>query len=754
MALPRASRARLVWALELSLGLEVYACAVLALHARGLRATPLDASLALVLPALVIPPVFYVLVALVIVRPLALLPLIGAAAAMCGFHGLLVAATGALFMIPDLLDYGAAVAFALWGSPAVTLLQLTAAPLVFARLRPLVSAPRPPRGDARAPVTQRRVEAPAMTGLLRQAAPADAALAPALHPSAPAASLRPSTAPPVPATAFVSPLRAAAHSTTSAPSATHTAGSAPSIPTAATRSVASPRPAATRQPVAKTPAVVATAEAKSAPAPAAESKRGEAPSKRALDWEEPMIRVPFVRIADQLPVEMFARGPEGLKDTLRPGVSLLVPRKLLLPHLGEGLAPVKWDVVADQFPLDELAMTHEEIAERLPDGSLLLPLDEVIPQIPPELLTLSTPPVDVHQIEEFPEPFQPHAPAQPDASGEEAPAAHVAHVEFAEEPEAPAADAAERADEAETVDADVVAADQSVQPELEDSEPERPTYQPPALVLPEPEPHPEPARSDQARRIAALLTPLLNGLEIGQRDGAGTTVVTVIAPTLSEDSVVRTAMRIVPFLSDARLPEPVTQATVTAAGTTIVLTPFGSRETGGALLVTGVASRAGLAWLERLSRAAAREAQIEADNGKHTGPENDSGAGPELRAAIVPPGVRELADSLTAFGTVVPTLLRDRAGALSACLFLPTSLDAVPLARFARDLHAALEGTEIGRIASVVLKLGSHRVVLRAMDGVSGTVTMLVGGGRIDRPGLARIELDRAATRLGALVGG
>jgi hypothetical protein len=755
MALLRASRARLVWALELSLGLELYACAVLALHARGLRATPLEASLALVLPALVIPPVFYVLVALVIVRPVALVPLISAAAAMCGLHGLLVGATGALFMIPDLLDYGAAVAFALWGSPAVTLLQLTATPLVFARLRRLVSAPRPPRGDTRAPGTQRRVEAPAMTGAPRQLAPAEAAPAPALHPSAPAPSLRPSTARPVPATAFVSPLRAAAgHSTTSASSATHTAASAPSTPTAVTRSVVSPLPAATRQEVAKTPPVVAMAEAKSAPAPPAEPTRGEAPSTRALDWEEPMIRVPFVRIADQLPVEMFARGPEGLKDTMRPGVSLLVPRKLFLPHLGEGLAPVKWDVVADQFPLDELAMTHEEIAERLPDGSLLLPLDEVIPQIPPALLTLSTPPVDVHQIEEFPEPFQPHAPAQLDASGEEAPAVHVAHVEFADEPEAPA-DAAEHVDEAETVDADfVVAADQSVEPELEDSEPERPMYQAPALALPEPERHPEPARSDQARRIAALLTPLLNGLEIAQRDAAGTTVVTVIAPTLTEDSVVRAAMRIVPFLSDARLPEPVTQATLTAAGTTIVLTPFGSPDTGRALLVTAVASRAGLAWLERLSRTAALEAQIEAGNGKHTGPENDPGAGPELRAATVPPGVRELADSLTAFGTVAPTLLRDRAGALSACLFLPTSLDAVPLARFARDLHAALEGIEIGRIASVILKLGSHRVVLRAMDGVSGTVTMLVGGARIDRPGLARIELDRAATRLGALVGG
>jgi len=56
-----------------------------------------------------------VLAALVLVRPLALMPLIGAAAVMCGLHGLLVAATGALFMIPDLLDYGAAVAFALWG---------------------------------------------------------------------------------------------------------------------------------------------------------------------------------------------------------------------------------------------------------------------------------------------------------------------------------------------------------------------------------------------------------------------------------------------------------------------------------------------------------------------------------------------------------------------------------------------------------------------------------------------------------------
>ena len=213
----------------------------------------------------------------------------------------------------------------------------------------------------------------------------------------------------------------------------------------------------------------------------------------------------------------------------------------------------------------------------------------------------------------------------------------------------------------------------------------------------------------------------------------------------------RTAARLVGFLADARLPEPVTQATLTAAGATIVLTPFESPDAG-AMLLTAVVSRASLAWLERLCRIAAREVQLGAGNGKHNGPRSEAGAGLELRAANVPAAVRDLAGSLTAFGPVSPTLLRDHAGALSACLFLPSSLDALPLARFARDLHLALEGAEVGPVTSVILKLGAHRLVLRAMDGASGSVTMLVGVGRIDRPGLARIELDRAATRLGALV--
>ncbi len=278
-------------------------------------------------------------------------------------------------------------------------------------------------------------------------------------------------------------------------------------------------------------------------------------------------------------------------------------------------------------------------------------------------------------------------------------------------------------------------------------------YEAPATLEPATDTASEAVTSAQARRIAALLSPLLNGLEIGRRDGAGTALVTVVAPTLSEDAVVRTAVRVVPFLTDARLPEPVIQATVTAVGATVVLTPFGASDTG-ALLVTAMASRASLAWLERLSRTAVREAQIESVNGAQSRPDRGSEAEGELRVAAVPAAVRELAGSLTAFGPVAPTLLRDRAGALSACLFLPSSLDALPLARFARDLHAELDGAEIGRVASVILKLGAHRVVLRSMAGAAGHVTMLVGVGRIDRPGLARIELDRAAMQLPVLVQG
>ena len=394
MSFLRASRVKLVWALELALGLELYACAVLALHARGLRAAPLLASPGLVVPALVIPPVFYVLVGLVSVRPLSLWRVSIATGAMCGVHAALVMATGALFVIPDLVDYGAAVAFSLWGSPAVTMLQLTAAPLVLARLRPLIVAPRPGSRGA----SSRRVEAPSSAS---SSTAARESAAPTGTPSRDISASAPRPAAGTPRVAAV----AAAQPTATAPAAPA------SRPAPVVREPAAASPTAAPR---VTPLVIsagATPFATSAPVVRVDATASPAapPVRRALvEPAEPMVRVAFSRLADQLPVEMFARGRKGLSDMLRPGVSLFVPRGLLLPHLAEGVAPVKWKVVADQFPRDELVLTDAEITERLPEGSLRLPLDEVLPQIPAELLAPSKQAVsgprsgvEAHEVQDF-----------------------------------------------------------------------------------------------------------------------------------------------------------------------------------------------------------------------------------------------------------------------------------------------------------------------------------------------------------------
>ena len=609
--------------LGLLLSLELYACAMLAL--RSFAATPLLPSWpSLVIPPLVVPPIVYVVVGLLGLRPLSRSRRIVAVGAMCMLHALLILATAALYAGPDFTEYDTALAVALWGSPAVTLLQLMAVLLVSARLHPLLQVRR------RAPRVETRV-AP----LLRH--PAEMTL------RRPLASERLEAA-------WADSAKAAARVTASA--------SLPVPP--------APQPS---------------------PSDAAVEPATPAFVLSPFNASERMIRVPFGRVADQLPVEMFVRAREGLSNTLRPGVSLLIPLRLVVPQLSEGRVRVRWEEIADQFPHEELALPHAEIARRLPHGSLLLPLDEVVPQVPAEILERVSPPADLDDIEDLLPP--------------------------------PAVDAPEA--------------------------PPRPAAEPSMAA---PAPH---ALTGEARRVAAMLAPLMSGLEVGERRDAGTTLVTVVAPPLREESIVRAALRVRPFLADPRLSAPAAQATLVGREATIVLTPFGSSDVDGALLVAAVASRSSLAWLERLSRSAVGDARTTERSETHSGRNGRTARKPGLHVARVPSPVRELADSLTAFGPVAPTVLRDGEGSLSACLFLPPSVEAVPLAELARDVYAALDGAEIGPVTSVTLRLGEHRIVLRTITGTSVPPTMLVGGGPIDRPGLARIELERAAERLGAL---
>jgi hypothetical protein len=68
-----------------------------------------------------------------------------------------------------------------------------------------------------------------------------------------------------------------------------------------------------------------------------------------------------------------------------------------------------------------LAVSEEELARQFVDG-LLLPLDEVIRQFPPETFAAAGPGPDVRQLESFPAPFQPLVPeAQPPAETTAAP---------------------------------------------------------------------------------------------------------------------------------------------------------------------------------------------------------------------------------------------------------------------------------------------------------------------------------------------
>jgi hypothetical protein len=115
----------------------------------------------------------------------------------------------------------------------------------------------------------------------------------------------------------------------------------------------------------------------------------------------------------------------------------------------------------------------------------------------------------------------------------------------------------------------------------------------------------------------------------------------------------------------------------------------------------------------------------------------------------VPPSIRELTSSLTSVGPVTPAVLRDKAGVFRVCLFGPGVLEPAPLAHLARDLFEALEESKVGPVTSITLRLETYRLVVRALGSPAGQTTLLVVVGPMTRPGLARLELERAAKAIG-----
>ncbi len=726
--------------------------------------------------ALVAPLGFYLFLALTaLVRRVGLRAL-GIFVGRCALHLMLVIATAAVLVQVLGMAAERAVGLSVIDLPPLVGLQMFAvatslAPLAVSRPRSRKekskrSQERPHRAEERAPEATR---SPAYASVHAPAPHPVRAPAPVLL-SAPVAPAPPPVVAPAPPPHSVKteivPLRPPAPAVTP--------------PSVIPPSVVTPPPIVAKSPVATPPPVSTPPVSAPSPAPPPHVtppapqpvQRNEGPRREEVtvtpaqasrpphsEPAEEMVRISFERIAGQLPADAFRLPLDRLgANLLEPG-HLLVPRRLLGPQLAEGRARVQWSVVAEQFPRQAVTVSDADIAARLPEGALTLPLDEVIRQLPGDAFALSSPIVDVRGIEDFPPPFQPHVPPP----SEERPAAPVAEV--ARSLTIERFDVTEPEPEPEPVMSDtIVAAEREVVVENEvEEEPESERVRFAAAtereVVPVAEQEPEPPRVSapfierrrraEPSRVAALLKPILSALEVQEQRVGRLTVLSVASPELAADAVVESAAMLAPLLDDRRLPAPASQATVRGAQGAIVLTPLGVLAESAPLLAVAVAPGAPLAYLERV---ALRAVEAGALNGRRSSSMNGYGdGGDDLRDTTVPSHVRTLGESFRAFGKVVPTVLQDRSSSLICYMFLAPGLAARPLAQYARALREAMRGSALGPLESFILRMGEDRLVVREVDAGRGAAALLVaGGGPVDRLGLARLELERAVTRLGA----
>lgn len=291
---------------------------------------------------------------------------------------------------------------------------------------------------------------------------------------------------------------------------------------------------------------------------------------------EAVVRIPFDRVVGQLPPGAF-RVPLGqVGARLREAETLVVPQDVVVPQLGEGVVQVAWEVVAEQFPAAVFAVAPAEMEERIMNGRLLLPLDEIVRQLPPDVFAASIGrgPVEVPGIESFPAPFKP-------LGWEAPPAPAVAEPASVTLPAPPVLLEVERAPEPEPVP---VAAEAPVQ---------APAIETRYVAKPQ----------GNAEKLAALMAPWETAAfdEVQVGDFA---IISVSAAGLAGSAVVAAAGRLSPVIA-RRAPRPVEQATLRGVGGTLVLTPVGSGWNTGTALAVGLRPGGPLARLEILARRAA-----------------------------------------------------------------------------------------------------------------------------------------------------
>lgn len=166
-----------------------------------------------------------------------------------------------------------------------------------------------------------------------------------------------------------------------------------------------------------------TRRGESAPMPAPEAigrRPAPRPARRretAVPANRPqtdvVLRIALDRIMGQLPPGTFLAPEEEVAASLSQPGHVLIPGQLIVTQLGEGVARVAWNDIADQFPSRLVGLSNAEISEHLKDG-LRLPIDEVVSQLPHNLFVADSPEIEIPGLDRIPEPFRPLGGAPPD----------------------------------------------------------------------------------------------------------------------------------------------------------------------------------------------------------------------------------------------------------------------------------------------------------------------------------------------------
>jgi hypothetical protein len=499
---------------------------------------------------------------------------------------------------------------------------------------------------------------------------------------------------------------------------------------------------ATAAPAADTGAVPA---ARPSPLPALNGPRARpvaAPLMLRASAEE-AVRVPFKRIAAQLPGEAFVLPMERLAETMRSPHELLVPRSLVVEQLGEGRVEVAWTVVEDQFPILGFAFATSKFRTRYPELRLSLPLDVVVPQLPPALFSNGTPAAQVGGLDRYPAPFQPSsehpvpaasspslppvltpAVSAPEVPASTAPPAHAAPAPIAAPPSAELAAVTALVRLPPPVVGPVGAA--VVPVEKKASRQVRTSVAVPAAPR-ETDPVPD-ALLAHGHRLAAGLA-AFGPLEVGARRVIGTTVLSLVTAGLPHEAIERAAARSAPLLCAAQ------QVTIHAERVSMVLTAVRD-----GVRVVGLRAGSPLALLEILI------GRVCGDDAVGTA---HAAAPRGLTAAAVDHRVAELRGALDGFGAVVPAAFVDRASGLDVYVFSAGEAASHSAGEAARVVWQALvreSESELGRAISVVLREGRRRTVVHPVR--VARPMMLAAAGVLTRPGLAYRQAAQAAERL------